>query len=329
MDANMSIKEQVLVLMLDKGEVRITELTERTGSSRQMVHRVLKKLLEEKRIIKIGKAPRTFYKLNSYPEKPFVSELSDKKSEILNENFILITETGLKLTGVDAFNNWCQRRELPFQKTVDEYIQTLKRYQKHNQANGLISGLEKLNRTKAFDQIGVDELYYLDFYAIERFGKTKLGTLLHFAKQGQNRKLMDEIIEIIKNRIVSLVKEQGIEAVAYIPPTIKREVQIMKVFERKLNLPLPHIKLVKVTGDIAIPQKALSKIEDRISNARFSIMVDEDRKFDNIILIDDAVGSGATINETAIKLKLARVATTVTGLAVTGSFKGFEVIKEI
>ena len=284
----MSIKEQVLVILLDKGEIRIAELVERTGSSRQMVHRVLKKLKEDKRIIKIGKPPRTFYKLNSYPEKPFISELSSQKSEFLNENFILITETGSKLVGAEAFNNWCQRRKLPFEKTISEYTRTLKKYQKYGHANGLISGLDKLNRTREFDQIGLDELYYLDFYAIERFGETKLGTLLHFAKQGQNRKLMDEIIEIIKNRVINLVKEQGIEAVAYIPPTIKREVQIMNVLERKLNLPLPHIKLLKVTGDIAVPQKALSNIEDRISNARFSIMVDEERKFDNIILIDDA-----------------------------------------
>ncbi len=126
-----------------------------------------------------------------------------------------------------------------------------------------------------------------------------------------------------------IVAENGIDAVGYIPPTIKRELQIMKVLERKLNLPLPHIKLVKVTGDIVVPQKALNKIEDRINNARFSIIVQEDRKFENVLLIDDAVGSGATMNETSIKLKSKKVATTVTGLAVTGSFKGFDVIQEI
>jgi predicted amidophosphoribosyltransferase len=140
---------------------------------------------------------------------------------------------------------------------------------------------------------------------------------------------MDEIIDIISSRVISFVKDQEIDAVGYIPPTIKREVQIMKVLEKKLNLPLPHIKLLKVTGDIAVPQKALNKIEDRINNARFSIMVQEVRKFKKILLIDDAVGSGATMNETAIKLKSAELTSEVMGLAVTGSFKGFEVISEI
>ena len=140
---------------------------------------------------------------------------------------------------------------------------------------------------------------------------------------------MDEIIELTKERIERLVLELKVDAVAYIPPTIKREVQFMKVLERKLNVALPHVKLVKVTGEIAIPQKALSKIEDRISNARVSIMVNENRVFNGVLLIDDAVGSGSTLNETALKLKEKKLAKKVIGLAITGSFKGFDVIQEV
>jgi predicted amidophosphoribosyltransferase len=103
----------------------------------------------------------------------------------------------------------------------------------------------------------------------------------------------------------------------------------MKVLERKLNLYVPHINLVKVTGEVAIPQKALTKIEDRVSNARFSIMITEKRKFQKILLIDDAIGSGATINETALKLKANGLAKSIVGLAITGSFKGFDVIQEV
>jgi len=325
----MNTKEQIIQILQDKGEVSVPELVARTDASRQMVHRVIKKLIENGQITKIGSAPRTFYKIKIKTTELPVTTLIQEETDYLEDHFILITETGSKLTGSEAFHNWCLRRNLPFEKTVNEYILTNRKYQKYVQPHGLISGMDKLKGTQAFEHIGLDEMYYLDFYAIERFGKTKLGTLLHFAKQGQNRKLMDEIIGIIGNRVYNFVKEQGIEAVAYIPPTIKREVQIMKVLEQKLNLPLPHIKLVKVTGDIAVPQKALSKIEDRINNARFSIMVQEAREFKNILLIDDAVGSGATLNETAIKLKSGKVAATATGLAITGSFKGFEVIHEI
>ena len=242
---------------------------------------------------------------------------------------MLVTETGSRLTGIEAFIYWCNKQKLPIEKTVSEFIETRKKYLAYFDKHGLIDGNEKIRSTKGFEQIGLDSIYYLDFYAIERFGKTRLGTLMHLAKQGQNRKLMDEIIELSRNRINKLITTQKIEAVGYIPPTIKREIQFMKVLERNLNLPLPHIGLVKVKGEIAIPQKALSKIEDRISNARFSIMITEKRNFKKVLLIDDAVGSGATMNETAIKLKESNLAIEVIGLSIIGSFKGFDVIQEV
>ena len=103
----------------------------------------------------------------------------------------------------------------------------------------------------------------------------------------------------------------------------------MQVLQKGLNLPLPHIDIVKVSGAIPVPQKALNKIEDRIINAQVSIIIKDTRKFNKILLIDDAVGSGATINETAVKLKFKETAKTVIGLAITGSFKGFDVIQEV
>lgn len=48
-----------------------------------------------------------------------------------------------------------------------------------------------------------------------------------------------------------------------------------------------------------------------------------------LLLIDDAVGSGATLNETAKKLKQMGIAKRVYGFAVVGSLKGFEVIREV
>ncbi len=103
----------------------------------------------------------------------------------------------------------------------------------------------------------------------------------------------------------------------------------MTVLQKGYNLPLPHIDLIKVSGVIPVPQKALNQIEDCISNARASIIVKEKRQFDNILLIDDAVGSGATINETAARLKFKNTGKKVFGLAVTGRFNGFDVIQDV
>ncbi len=50
--------------------------------------------------------------------------------------------------------------------------------------DGFINGMDKLKNTKGYEKIWLDEIYYLDFYAIERFGKTWLGTLLALRKAG-------------------------------------------------------------------------------------------------------------------------------------------------
>ncbi|MEO6456644.1 MAG: winged helix-turn-helix transcriptional regulator [Ginsengibacter sp.] len=326
----MPIDNQIIEYLSAQSEATIAELSESLNVSRQLLHRVVKKMIEDNYLAKIGSPPKVYYKLKKTPTHTIKDHLLDPaETSFLEDNFLMITETGERLKGVDAMQFWCARQKLPFEKTVKEFITTKKKYLQYFLPNGLIDGTDKIKNTKGFEKIGIDKMLYCDFYAIERFGKTVLGTLLHFAKQGQNKKLMNEIIDIVKEKIARLIKEKKIDAVGFIPPTIKRHLQFMQVLQKGLNLPLPHINLVKVSGAIPVPQKALSKIEDRIINAQVSIIVKDTRKFNTILLIDDAVGSGATINETAVKLKFKEAAKTVTGLAITGSFKGFDIIQEV
>ena len=97
-----------------------------------------------------------------------------------------------------------------------------------------------------------------------------------------------------------------------------------------MHLPVPSIKITKIRTAIVVPQKTLSKLEDRIENARQSIVVEEEKIYHNILLIDDAVGSGATINEVARQIRSKKLCTgEIIGLAVAGSFNGFEIIHEV
>ena len=325
----MSLRSRVISILKTDGEQRASDLAELTGVSRQMIHRVINDLLADKKIIKLGRPPKTFYTLDLTERSSFQSDLGNEEVDFLESHYLLITETGQKLTGTEAMNHWCLRQKLPVDKTAREYIATRKKYLAYYQSNDLLDGKEKLQNTKGFNALGLDDIWYMDFYAIERFGKTKLGLLLHFAKQGQNKKLMEEIVALTGERLHRFIQSENIDAIGYIPPTIKRELQIMTVLRKKYNVPLTHIDLVKVTGEIAIPQKALNKIGDRINNANASIMVAEKRSFQKVLLIDDAVGSGATLNQTALKIKEKGIAKEVIGLAITGSFKGFEVIQEV
>ncbi len=324
------MKDEIYRLIGKYGEVRVSQISEELTISRQYIHRILALLLSEGLIERLGSPPLTYYRLRNASLKQDDSfPLAPEKAAFLKDHFFLISDIGERLEGVEAMVKWCERQKLPLEKTIDEFIQTRKKYLKYYNEYGLISGLEKIRQTVGFMEIGLDELYYQDFYAIERFGKTKLGNLLHYAKQGQSRELIHEIADQIKPSILTLILNANIDAIGYIPPTIRRDVQFMSVLESRLNLTLPLVHLHKVKGDIVVPQKALSKLEDRIQNARASIMLAEKRQFKRILLIDDAVGSGATINETSLKIKSRGIGEVVMGYAITGSYKGFEVIQEV
>ncbi len=327
----MSIENQIVDYLNLHQEASVNELQGQIQASRQMLHRILSRMLQEGYLQKLGRAPKVFYRLNKQPADSKEAHLNLKEDEIafLQEHFLQVSERGEKLEGAAAMIAWCSRQKLPPEKTAREFIITRKKYLNYFLPNGLIDGTAKLAGTKGFESMAVDRLFYCDFYAIERFGKTRLGTLLHYAKQGQNQPLMQEVIAGTKEKLTALIEKESIDAVGYVPPTIKRHLQLMTALQKGFNLSLPHLNIVKVSGTIPVPQKALNKIEDRIDNARASIVIKETRRFKNILLIDDAVGSGATINETAAKLKQKGIAQKVIGLAIVGSFKGFDVIQEV
>lgn len=71
------------------------------------------------------------------------------------------------------------------------------------------------------------------------------------------------------------------------------------------------------------------KIEERITNAKNTFAVSETDKYQHVLLIDDAVDSGSTLNQIAGKLKKKGIAQQITGCAIVGSFKGFDVVTDV
>lgn len=297
------------------------------GISRQALHKHLAKLITEGKITKVGKPPKVYYYIQNGLPKVQEGALEEADKKIINENYLIITPSGERIEGVEGFVYWCKKNNLDIKKTASQYSETIKKFNKYKK-DGLVNGMPKIKNT--FSQVFLDKIYYLDFYSIERFGKTKLGQLLLYAKQSQNKSLINELIGIIKPKIFEMIDKYKIDAVGFIPPTIKREVQFMRVLEKQLNLHKPVLDLVKVKTEVAVPQKSLSRLEDRVENAGETIFVQDRRIFKNILLIDDAVGSGATLNKTAEKIRKNKICTgSLVGLAITGSFKGFDVISEV
>ena len=326
MNMKSNTENKILAHIKNRGQVTASDLTNYLEISRQAVHKQISILQEKGLIYKIGRPPKVFYLLAEDVIKKDDITVDEKTKKVINDNFLNITASGERQEGFEGFIHWCLKRKEPLEKTAKEYVETLEKYKLYKK-DGLIHGMHKLKST--FPDTSVDKLFYLDFYSIERFGKTKLGQLLLYAKQSQNRKLIKELVDQIRPQIEKLILKYKIEAVGFIPPTVKREVQLMRELEKQLHLTNPIITLVKVKTPIIVPQKTLNKLDDRIENAKRTIMVSETKKFKTILLIDDALGSGATINETAKKIKKQQLAKIVMGLAITGSFSGFEVISEV
>ncbi len=325
----MKTADKLLLELKKNSLMSVNMLAEKLSISRQYVHKIINILDEKELIKKQGMPPNVFYALNDIAALTKEIRISFEDEKFLKDHFILIDALGNLLIGTEAMKYWCTRQNLPTEKTIKEFIETRQKYLDFYNATHLIDGLLKLKNTNGIGSIAVDDFYYLDFYAIERFGKTRLGTLMHYAKQGQNKMLMKIIVNEIRQSVLRLIEEETILAIVYVPPTIKRTLQIMDFLKKNLNIALPIIKVDKLKSPIVVPQKALSKIFERVANAKNSFNVPTQKKYETILIIDDAVGSGATINEIAKKIKEKKIAKKIIGLAITGSYKGFEVISEL
>jgi hypothetical protein len=323
----MKTSEKIIEYIKKKGQATGSELADYLDISDRGVRKQLAMFLENNVLKKIGKPPKVFYLIKEKQERSSMVEISNQLKEKINKKYLVITPSGEKKEGIEGFEYWCNKNNLPIEKTVKEYIKTITKYEVYKK-NGVISGIDKIKNT--FEDIFLDELFYLDFYSIERFGKTKLGQLLLYAKQSQNKLLMKELIKEIKPKVDKIVKKYKIDGIGYIPPTVKRETQFMKVLKKGLHENLRNVLIVKVKTPVAVPQKTLNRLSDRIENAKNTIIVEEKSKFKNILLIDGAVGSGATMNEVAKKIRDKGICGgKIVGLAITGSFKGFNVISEV
>ncbi len=325
----LSTKQKILLYIEKNGQARGKELVDHLDTvGARAVRKQLKNLLSNNILQKIGRPPKVYYLLSKTMPDVVPIVVDPDIRAIIDSRYVYISPSGIFLTGWDGFIAWCAKTEQNPKKTALDYIRTLRKFDQYRKGN-LIDGMAKLRQ--AFDEVYLDSLYYLDFYSIERFGKTKLGQMLLYAKQSQNIGLIRQLIDQILPQIAEVVQKFNIDGIAFIPPTVKREVQLMRELEKKVQFSgVRTLCISKVKTDIAVPQKTLAKLEDRIENARLTIIVEDSRIYNNVLLIDDAIGSGATLYEAANQIRKRKLCKgNIIGLAITGSFKGFDVISEV
>jgi len=318
-------KERIVQFVKANGRARIVDLKEFLGIGNTAIHRQLKRLVSTGALIKVGTAPKVFYVL---AEENRGSGRAGKTNELVEKTFLYVSPSGEMLNGRRGFEVWAKKADREIKASIVEYVQARGKADTFIGNNGWIDATEKIKNT--FKNVYVDKVLYKDFYALPVFGKTRLGQLVLYGKQSQDVGIIRRTAEESKELIEKILAFFEIQAVGFLPHSIPRRLQYLKEFRKYLNLKLPEIDLVKAyAGQIPVAQKSLSSLEERIENASKTIMVkDLKPRFESVLLIDDAVGSGATLNETAKKLKAIGIANKVIGFAVVGSMKGFEVIRE-
>lgn len=161
--------------------------------------------------------------------------------------------------------------------------------------------------------------------------KYQISKQLFLAKQHQDKQYFKNLISLFYRNLECLLTTFDIDTIALTPPSISRKVQILDLVDQLLDPSIPRIPLIKYSpSKILIPQKSLKRPEDRIQNAKNTIFIREEHlDYNTILLIGDSFRSGATLNETAIKLKTAWVKKIIGFASFWSLDLKYEVINEL
>ncbi len=224
-------KDNIISYITGHDTVQPKELIDHFQLHPTLIHRYLKDLLQEGVIRKLGTVPKVYYALSKKDtSEKLDTSLSYKEISFLNTTFYNYSADGNLLEGYEGFVQWCGHRDLDIKKQYEFYCAMRKNKENLKNRLGLIPANAYLDAR--LGKVAIDNLYYIDAYQIGHFGRSPLGSMTFYAKQSQNRALINQIISIIKQPIQSFILKNHIDAVCFIPPSIKRKVQFMSEIQK-------------------------------------------------------------------------------------------------
>jgi hypothetical protein len=321
----MNTLNRIIQLLKDQPNSRPGTIAESIGVSRQYIQRVLSD--NNELFIVAGTGPNRFYRLANGKSQSTDIQSDIPESIILEQHFYSLDPLGNEMIGSAGFRKWCSDRGFDYASKAKEYSGVINKYYGKNKKK-IYDFTSKMEATFAND-LQVSKIWASDFYSFEIFGKTKLGTKVLIAKQSSDPATIKELVAVLYESIKYIMKTTPIDALAFVSPTIQRQNQLMTSLDQQLKIDLPRLKVMKVGARILIPQKTLKSLKDRILNAEQTFAVESDGSYKNVLIIDDALGSGATINEIARQIKQKGYAKKCYGLALVASPSGYEVVNEV
>lgn len=324
-------KKQILEFIKKNGASRPHDIVSVVKISPQALHRHLKDLVAQNQLVKLGAPPLVFYKLATKGVEISLDSLSDSQQDYIEENFSRLLPNGSLIYGIDAFKSWLDstKQVKAYQSLAQTYVSLHEDIKKKKDELSVYDLSEKI--TETFDEVFLQGVFCSDFYSLPQFGKTRLGNLITAAKSGQHKESIALVFEETRDAIDRIIKRYEVDTIVWTPHSVQRKILFLEEYKKLLKLSLPEIVLSKVyAGRIPVAQKSLSKLHDRIENARETILVRSvSGAPKSVLIIDDAIGSGATINEIAHKISLKFDTKTIYAYAVVGSFKGFDVLSVV
>jgi hypothetical protein len=323
------IKHKIFDYISNNIQVQTIVLINHFGMSRQAMQVHLKQLVTANMITKVGVPPNVYYSVS-----PRAIDSPAKLGTSILDEFQVITPVGNLIEGADAMVYWTDKRDFNYNDYIIRYGIIKSKYNNYKDSYNLIDATEKMKNTFR-NSTYIDKAYIGEFSSIEIFGKTPIYAKLLYAKLGSNKKLMIDLFEGPKKQILEIIKIYKIDMLGFVTPTVDRKVQLMDELRKYLNINLPIIKIVKIKNQYAVPQKTLKLPTERIENAINTFIVPQQVILQNILLIDDFVGSGSSLNYISEKIKKIQPNCQIITYAIAGTPNGivnvskeFEVVNE-
>lgn len=309
-------KAKIIDFIKKNWHVSVKQIKEKFPINTTIIHRHLKSLIDDNILIKIGKTPHVLYMIAK--SKPDEALLGYEDREWLDQNYYNYDSDGRVLAWYEWFASRCASRHFDIQDQCNKYKSICSYIKKKKNEIGLINWKKYL--TEKLWKIHIDELYFIDPYQIWHFGRSKLGIITFYAKQSQNKDLIKQVLHIIKYPILEYIRKYNINAVCFVPPSIKRWVQLMTEIKKWLKIDLPELKLIKMfPSGVIIPQKSLKSFVSPNQNS-----------YSKVLLIDDFMWSWSTINACAKKLIENKLAKKINAISLLGNIDTeYDVINEI
>ncbi len=337
MNTTFHLLKSIRSLLQDWEKRKLSQIAEALNISRPTANKYLKELFQNWEISKIWSGSHSTYLIPQVDKKETKSDFSSiyknpfpyEEAKLLDEKFFKYDSDGRILKWVEGFLLRCKKRDLNPKDKISAFDAINQQINHYRTQCGLLNVTSQFKIKHQYSAL--DELFYADAYTRAEFGRGALSEQMFFAKQHQDKQQLKNLISLFYRNLECLLTTFDIDAIALTPPSISRKVQILDLVDQLIDPSIPRIPLIKYSpSKILIPQKSLKRPEERIQNAKNTIFIrGEHIDYHTVLLIDDFVGSGATLNETAIKLKTAWVKKII-GFAFFGNLDlKYEVINEM